>query len=309
MPAYKPADLLNEYKKGLQGAIWEEHIFEELMSSSKYGYFSDGAGRIKDSGKGKLCLPFKSVLKFDPKAYTERQTTGDCVSHSTRNAVDLTRAVEIDVKGEREGWHTRSATEAIYGARGHGMQGMSCSRAATFVSKTGGVILRKDYPGVADFSKYNGSLGASWGARGLPDKVIDLANDHQVRTVSLIRSVEEARDAIANGYGLSVCSGYGFSSKRDSKGISRRSGSWAHAMAWIAVDDTHDRHNETLFLVQNSWGLWNSGPKVHDQPEGSFWIRESDAAGMISGNGAYAFSNFNGFKPQKLPDIGFVDYL
>ena len=305
----KPEDLLDAYKNGLPGTRWEEHMFEYLMENSKYGYFSDGADKIKDSGKGKLCLPFKSVLKFDPKSYTERQTTGDCVSHSTRNAVDLTRAVEIDVKGEREGWHERGATEAIYGARGHGGQGMSCARAATFVSQTGGVVLRKNYPGVADFSKYNGNLGASWGAKGLPDKVIDVANDHQIKTVSLIRSVEEARDALANGYGLSVCSGYGFSSKRDSKGIARKSGSWAHAMAWIAVDDTRERHNETLFLVQNSWGLWNSGPKVHDQPDGSFWIRESDAAGMISGNGAYAFSSFNGFKPQKLPDIGFIDYL
>ena len=80
-------------------------------------------------------------------------------------------------------------------------------------------------------------------------------------------------------------------------------------MAWVAVDDTHDRYNETLFLVQNSWGLWNSGPKVHDQPDGSFWIRESDAAGMIAQRGSYAFSNVNGFPPQKLDDLGFVDYL
>ena len=33
------------------------------------------------------------------------------------------------------------------------------------------------------------------------------------------------------------------------------------------------------------------------------------AAGMLRQNGAYAFSDFNGFPPQKLPDYGFVDYL
>ena len=301
--------LYQEYSKGLQGCLWEDHVFQELIQISKYPYFGDASSRISDSGKGKLSLPFKSVLKFDSQAYSERQTTGDCVSHSTRNAVDLTRAVEIDIKGEREGWHYRGATEGIYGCRGHSGQGMSCSRAATFVSKTGGILLRKNYPGIADFSKYNGSMGAKWGARGLPDKVIDEANDHQVKTVSLVKSVEEARDALANGYGISVCSGYGFSNSRDSKGIARRSGSWSHAMAWIACDDTHERFKETLFLVQNSWGKWNSGPKVHDQPDGSFWIREKDAAGMLSGRGAYAFSNVNGFPPQKLPDYGFVDYL
>jgi hypothetical protein len=309
MPRLSSEQLLDQYRKGFLGAIWEEHVFEELLDASKYPYFGDGASRIVGSGKDKLSLPFKAVLNFDKKAYTERQTTGDCVSHSTRNAVDLSRAVEIAVKGEREGWHARSATEAIYGARGHGGQGMSCSRAATFVSKNGGILLRKNYPGIADFSKYNGNLGASWGGRGLPDKVIDEAEKHQVQTVSLIRTVEEARDALANGYGMSVCSGYGFSNKRDSKGIARKSGSWAHAMAWVACDDSHERFKETLFLVQNSWGIWNSGPKVHDQPDGSFWIRESDAAGMLSGNGAYAFSNVNGFPPQKLSDLGFVDYL
>lgn len=310
MPTMKPEDLYNAYKTGFSGCLWEQHVYDKLMAESRYPFFSDGAkGSIVGSGKGKLSLPYKSVLKFDSKAYSERQSTGDCVSHGTRSAVDLSRAVEIDIKGEPEGWHARGATEAIYGARGHGGQGMSCSRAAQFVSKTGGIILRKNYPGIADFSKYNGSMGANWGSRGLPDKVIDEADNHQVQTVSLVKTVEEARDSLANGYGLAVCSGYGFSNKRDSKGIARKSGSWAHCMAWIAVDDTRERHNEILFLVQNSWGVWNSGPKVHDQPDGSFWIRESDAAGMLKQNGSYAFSNVNGFKPQKLPDYGFVDYL
>lgn len=303
-------DLYEEYRNGYSGCLWEEHVFDQLMSESKYALFGDGAKKgLVGSGKGKLCLPYKSVLKFDSKAYTERQSTGDCVSHGTRSAVDLSRAIEIDIKGEPEGWHARGATEAIYGARGHSGQGMSCSRAAQFVSKTGGIVLRQNYPGVADFSKYNGNMGANWGGRGLPDKVIDVADDHQVKTVSLVKTVEEARDALANGYGLAVCSSYGFSNKRDSKGIARKSGGWSHCMAWIAVDDSGERHKETLFLVQNSWGKWNDGPKFMDQPDGSFWIRQADAEGMLRQNGSYAFSNIDGFKPQTLPDYGFVDYL
>ena len=302
-----PQDLYNNYKNGFSGCLWEQHVFDDLVETSKYAYFSDGASKIKGSGKGKLSTPYKSVLKFDKKPYLERQSTGDCVSHGTRNAVDLTRAVEIDIKGEPESWVAKGATEAIYGARGHGGQGMSCSRAAQFVSKTGGVVLRKNYPGVADFSKYNGSMGANWGPRGLPDKVIDVANDHQVRTVSLIKTIDEARDALANGYGIAVCSGYGFSNKRDSKGIARKSGGWSHCMAWIACDDTG---KEPLFLVQNSWGKWNDGghPDWGPIPDGSFLIRAEDAAGMLKANGSYAFSDFNGFPPQTLPDYGF-DYL
>jgi hypothetical protein len=185
---------------------------------------------------------------------------------------------------------------------------MSCARSAEFVSKNGGILLRKNYKGVADFTKYNGNLGAGWGARGLPDPVIDAANDHQIKTVSLVRTIEEARDALANGYGLSVCSNYGFSNKRDKKGVANVSGNWAHAMAWIACDDTG---SEPLFLVQNSWGKWNDGghPDWGSIPDGSFLIRAEVAAGMLAANGSYAFSNFDGFPLQKLPSYGFEEYL
>ena len=303
-----PQELYIEYRKGFNGCLWEEHIFEELIESSKYGYFKQGSKKIKNSGKGKLSAPFKSVLKFDRNAYIERQTTGDCVSHATRSAVDVSRAVEIHIKGERESWIARGATEAIYGCRGHGGQDMSCSRAAAFVSQNGGVLVRKNYPGIIDLSRYNSKIGTSWGARGLPDKVVNKADDHQIKTVSLIRTVEEARDALANGYGLSVCSSYGFSNRRDSKGFARKSGSWAHAMSWTACDDTG---KEPAFLVQNSWGKWNDGghPEWGKIPDGSFLIHADVAEGMLRQNGAYAFSNFDGFPPQKLPDYGFGEYL
>lgn len=308
MARLTPQDLYNNYRKGFNGCIWEQQIFDNLMENSKYALFGDASKRIKNSGKGKLSVPYKSVMKFDKNPYNERQTTGDCVSHGTRNACDVSRAVEIDLNEEKEAWVARGATEAIYGARGWSGQGMSCARAAEFVSKFGGIIVRKNYPGIADFTKYNGNMGAGWGGRGLPDPVIDLANDHQIKTVSLIQTVEEARDALANGYGLAVCSNFGFSNKRDKKGISNPSGSWAHCMAWIACDDTG---SEPLFLVQNSWGKWNDGghPEWGPIPDGSFLIRGSVAGEMLSQNGSYAFSNFDGFPLQKLPSYGFEDYL
>jgi len=308
MPRLSPKELYDDYRKGFSGCIWEQHHFDHLMETLKYPLFGDASKKIKNSGKGKLSTPYKSVLKFDKNPYNERQTTGDCVSHGTRNACDVSRAVEIDVDGEKESWIAKGATEAIYGARGFSGQGMSCSRAAEFVSKTGGVLVRQNYKGVVDLSKYNGNLGAGWGGRGLPDKVIDLANDHQIKTTSLVRTLEEARDALSNGYGLAVCSNYGFSNKRDKKGFASESGSWGHCMAWIACDDTG---GEPAFLVQNSWGKWNDGghPEWGPIPDGSFLIHADTAAGMLKQNGAYAFSNFDGFPLQKLPDYGFGEYL
>lgn len=294
-----PKDLLKAYKSGFVGSWCDPEDTDKFLGELPHPLFGAAAFNLYGSGKGKLALLYKSAQKFDPTfGYHESQTVGDCVAHSTRNAVDVTRCHEI-IGGEREEFVARGATEAIYGARGHGGEGMSCSVAARFVNKNGGILIRKDY-GFVNLSKYNGSLGDRWGSRGVPSEVVNEAKKHQVITVSLINTVEQARDAIANGYAISVCSGSGFSSRRDKYGIAKRSGGWSHAMAWVAVDDTHEIYNETLFLVQNSWGVWNSGPRRLDQPEGSFWIRERDAAEMLAQNGSWVFSDVDGFPPRNV---------
>lgn len=294
-----PRDILSAYKDGLMGAWCDPEDVDKLLGELPHPLFGAAAYDLYGAGEGKTVLLYKEVQKVDPSfGYHEKQTTGDCVSHATRNAVDCTRIHEV-INGEPEGWHTRSATEAIYGSRGHSGQGMSCSGAARFVHQNGGILLRKDY-GFVDFTKYNSKTGTNWGRRGVPSDVKEEGQKHQVKTISLVKSIEEARDAIASGYALSVCSSYGFSSRRDKHGIASKSGSWSHAMAWVAVDDSREIYDETLFLVQNSWGTWNGGPKRHGQPDGSFWIRERDARGMLSQNGAWAFSNVDGFPARKV---------
>lgn len=302
-----PQELLDAYNNGLLGAECDPDDLKKLLGELKNPLFGVAAYDLAESGEGKLSLPFKSLLKFDPGfGPAERQTTGDCVSHSTRNAVDITRAVEIDINGEAESFVARGATEGIYQSRSHMGQGMTCSGAARYVNSQGGVLVRKDY-GEVDLSTYNSSLGAR---KRIPNSVfIKEAAKHQVKTISMVTTIEEARDALANGYALSCCSMLGFSSRRDKNGISRRQGRWAHAMAWIACDDTRELFNETLFLIQNSWGKWNAGPKRHGQPDGSFWVRESDARAILNARGSFVFSNFDGFPARQLPDYGLGSWL
>lgn len=306
MPFDRPKDILDAYKNGLIGNPFDPRELDVFLGEARYPMFGPAAYQLKDTGKGKLVLLHEIIKSFDPNfGEEEKQGTGDCTSHGTRNATDLSRATEI-YAGERESFVARGATEPIYGHRGHSGQGMSVVRAARFVTSEGGILLRKNYDGVVDLSQYTPRIGMSWGRRGVPSDVLNLAKEHSFQTSSLVTTVEEARDAIANGYALTVGSNYGFSSRRDKHGIARRSGRWNHCMCWAAVDDTKQRLNETLFLIINSWGRWNSGPKVLGQPEGSFWIRESDAAGMLRQNQAYALSGFNGFPPRKV-DFGMFD--
>ena len=89
-----PRDLLNAYRNGFDGAVCDPEETAELLGRLKTPLFGATAYKLFGAGEGKLSLPFLSLLKFD-KGFgpAEKQTTGDCVSHSTRNAIDITRAV------------------------------------------------------------------------------------------------------------------------------------------------------------------------------------------------------------------------
>lgn len=308
MAKMTPKQLYDKYSNGFKGCLWEETIYEYLMEKSKHPLFGDASSRIKNSGKGKLSLPFLSYLTFDKKAFSERQTDSDCVSHSVRNVCDVSRAVEIDIKKEKESWLARGATEIIYLSRGHSSAGMSCARAVDFVTRVGGILIRKNYPGVVDLTKYNSRIGSNRNGRGPSDEMLNVAQKHQMKTASLVKSVDEAIDAIANGYAVSICSSYGFSNRRDNNGFCKRKGSWMHALSLIGIDD-YSKHKGAV--IANSWGSWCSGgnPEWGELPIGCFMISYDDLEGMIKHNGSYAVSNFDGFPPQKLPDYGFTNYL
>lgn len=304
----EPEELVAAYASGLQGAVKDPEADAALDAAMQYATFAEASDAfgLAGSGEGKLSLPFMSVLKFSKEQYRYAQKRGDCVSFGTRNAVDLTRAVEIDLKKEPEAWENDTATEPIYWYRGHSGEGASCARLAEWVNSAGGLLLRQPYPELnLDLSVYNASIGRD-GRTGPPANVVNEAKKHPVQQVTRITSVAQARDCLANGYGVNCCSSYGFSSTRDANGIARRKGSWAHSMAWTAVDarpETIDKFGGMLFLVQNSWGYgWISGPRVHNQPEGSFWIVERDAAGMIASGGSFAFGNVQGWPARELPN-------
>ena len=53
MPRFTPDELYKNYRDGMPGCLWEEHIFEELIETSRYAYFKDGSKKIKNSGKAK----------------------------------------------------------------------------------------------------------------------------------------------------------------------------------------------------------------------------------------------------------------
>lgn len=307
---FTSADIVRAYNDGLVGSYCDPDATAQFLRSLPMPLFGD---TLAGDGAGKVSLAFKAVIQFEErtgrKPYDETQTTGDCVSHCVRGAIDVARANDPDIQST-EDWIDRTATEPLYGARGHGGQGASCSTIVEWAHKTGGLMLRKKYPDLnLDLTEYDAGIGIRWGSRGVPAAVTSEAKKHQVGTVSLVTSWQQARDAIANGYGLVCCSSVGFDRmRRDSEGVIPPSGTWHHAMQWHAADDT--RPGDCRFCIQNSWG-WNAhtGPKVHDQPEGSFWITQKTAERMIAMGGTYAVSNVAGFPKRQLKDWGGKEIL
>jgi len=303
-----PQDLVNAYSNGFKGVRIDRASYYSMdrVINRVVHDFKD----VYKDARGKAHLPYKVVTIKEPQfGRYESQTTGDCVSHATRNSGMLDYCIDT-VFGLTE-YSGRFATENIYGHRGHGGQGANCSRLASYVGPNGpgGFLVRKKYGSgrnSVDLSVYNSRTGHNWGRSGTPKWLSEIADDNKALKVYSIKSMDDVITSLSLGYGISFCSSYGFSSKRNEDGVSEQRGSWAHAMAWIGVDDTdwaHQNYGGPLVLIQNSWGPnWNGGPKRHEQPDGSFWIRASVANKMIRNGAGYAIASVRGFNPVLVLD-------
>jgi hypothetical protein len=235
--------------------------------------FSDVGKHLASSGAGKTVLLYEAARNvwgrdLDPGP----QLIGDCVSWGFSGCVDLVACIEV-LAGEAEGfsWGLRTCTEALYalsrveygnldGSSEDGSRGAWASAAVL----QGGTLSRQR------LGAYDPDRAKRWGASGLPDELEPEAREHLIRKSTLVRTFEEARDAIANGYSIAVCSSQGFKLVRDAEGFAAPSGTWYHCMKFIGSRDDH----RPGLLCMNSWGSDRPlGPKgEHDIPDGSFWV-------------------------------------
>ena len=292
---------------GPMGHVYDWRQVEATLAASPTPSFASTGREIYGSGEGKTVCLWLALEKLLGTFPVHEQTIGDCVSHGFGTGIDVLQAVEIQ-SGDNERWVAETATESIYAisrvergkrqiGRGDGSVG---AWAADAVSKWG-VLQRVQY-GQHDLRQYSGPLAKKWGWDGLPDELEPKAAPFKVGVTSLVTTYEQARDAIANGYPVAVCSDQGFDDVRDSEGFSRAMGSWAHCMVFLGVDDNPKRPG---LLCMNSWGRnWIRGPKRLGQPDGSFWVDAQVANRMLGRNpDSWALGKFSGYPAQNL------DYL
>jgi hypothetical protein len=306
-----PYSLLRAYEDGMQGYIFNPREREEFLESQRYAYFNEP--NISGVGLGKRALLWQYTLKLDPKAFSERQTTGDCVSHGSRNARDTTRAVEILVNKEPESWFARGATEPTYGARGHGGQGMSPARASQF-ERDVGFLARKDYE-IVDLSKYDSTIGTRWGRTGVPSEVQELCKKNKVGRIANVRTQRELMDALFNGYACHSGQYAAWQPSPSSRNVHELAAKgWNHDMAVLGYDDTKEHWPFRVWFVVNSWGAWNQPikdwPKDYPpQVPGMIVTTEEDFDVCVSSGDCWVYGSIDGYPPQRLPDYGTIGLL
>lgn len=305
-----PYSILNAYaNEGLTGYIQDPKAKVSFLESQKVQYFSEP--NIKGMGQGKRALLFGYLRQLDPRAFEEKQITGDCVAHGSRNARDMTRVARILAHGEPWAFYKRGALEPTYGARGHSGQGMSPAMASRF-ERDVGFLAREDY-GVVDLSTYS-SVGIGWGGRGVPSEVKEKC-DKKVGTITLVRSQADLMDAMVNGYAAHSGQYAAWSAEPNKQHYhSRVSPGWHHDMAIGGYDDTKKFWPFRVWFLMQEWGQWNQAPKEwpDDYPPyvpGMIVVKDDDFQVCIENEDCWVYSDVGGYPPQKLPDYGTLGML
>lgn len=243
-----------------------------------------------------------STKLFGSHIPTLNQLIGDCVSQGAANIVQYLEVTEIMRLKQPERYRP-IFQPYIYGVSrvqiGKKQLGNSDGSLGIWAAK--GVkeygVIAADESGVP---KYTAEVAKSWGKSGPPANFIQEGKKHLIQTVAKVNSYEMVRDAIANGYGVTVACNRGFKMQ----GVANRgklwgvpSGVWMHQTALIGLDD--DRARPGCYLM-NSWGPNAHGKPVDEAPPGGFWIDAEVVDYMVRQDDSWAFSQFNGFPEQNL---------
>lgn len=232
-------------------------------------------------------------------------SVGSCVSFGTSRAIERTLAVQIALQGRGEEFHPLVEEVSYAGSRvevGGGRirgDGSIGAWAAEFSRKWG--VVRRGVHGSYDLTTYSPERARSWGRSGVPDDLEPIARQHPVKDVTRVNSWDEAKRALASGYGIAICSDVGFAGmRRDSRGILNASGSWAHCMA---LDGYHIEANGAEWgHIENSWGAdAHSGPVGWGDPNtAGFWTSSKTIDRMLAQKDSWAFADVKGFPARKI---------
>jgi hypothetical protein len=248
------------------------------------------------------------------------QLIGDCTSWSGSHAVEGTEGAELAALGQGK-WQ-RIFPPWLYGAGRQWVwkqnvvgplpdEGCSVGAIARAAQQYG--VLSWDDAKAAGY-EYSAQLARDWGRNGPPAKLKELAAAHKIGSPSPMRSADDVRDAICNGYGVAVGSDFTTGDLNSANGrdaykivdgrivaenIAPRLGikqRWHHALCIDGYDGTG---SQPYFHIQNSWYPTSHPAPIDDSPVCGFWVVRATVAYMVSQGDGFAFPDFEGFVDRK----------
>ncbi len=243
------------------------------------------------------------------RAYNQG-SVGSCTGNAAACVVTTLSACEIVMSQKPHEFKAFASADALYGlgrekANMLGQSGDGCYGASLAEAVTDfGTLYCMHYESAGiDLTNYNEKRCKKFGTKGVGNMLKTIAADHQVLNAVNVKNAKEAWSLIGSGYPINVCSNVGFQNKRGPEGVIEPAGTWNHAMA-ITARRTSAKYGR-LFLIQNSWGDdWNATGYTDDEPNCSFWVRESVVDKMLKQGDSFAYSGLNGFRKTNLPDLG-----
>jgi hypothetical protein len=271
-----------------------------------------------DYGEGKVLLTelWKHPAVVDAIGYEypgTKQFSGCCVGAGGGNALFTLIAADAITRSQPEEiaiphWLLPYGRSRFYMGEptpGEGSLGGTFAQAV----REDGTVKATD-PGLPEFR--NGD-GLEWGEEteiswsdGDARQTLDLLEHSRkflVGTTAECSSADNVRDAIVNGYPVTIASNWGGLMKCPTEGdppvlLNRRSGSWAHQMS---VHNWYDHPTlGEIFWIQNQWGKNTHGTDPAGGPGGGFWVKSADIDFICRNGEVFAFSGFNGFPARQV---------
>lgn len=285
--------------KGWLGKTAAKKAWATLKDSPSFMKFN--LAGVQGSRRLMLWDVTRKVLGKDTPNYP--QEIGDCVSFGAKNAIEYLICTEMLMNGERETFkpifppYLYGTGRVFVGGGQINGDGSLGSWMAEAVIKYGAIP--SDMEGCP---KYSGSIARQWGNRpGPAQKFVDEGKQHPVKKAAQINNWDELVVAICNGYPCTVASNQGFNMEASRDGFHAPSGSWAHQMCIIGVDD---EASDPYAIILNNWGDVHGRLKDfntnEDLPVGVLRVRKRTIERMIAAEETFAFSNFDGFPDRPI---------
>lgn len=247
----------------------------------------------------------------------------NCVGSNGHNALVTLAAIEIRTLNQPEEFrrlfwpYTYGLSRKIGGMSGRG-EGSFGSAWAEAILEYG--IFEEDPEGedLEDAKEKDGwivhssAVELKWSDGGaIPEKLKAIGRKNRVRTVAPIRRVEDAVEAAANGYTMTIASMFGTKPRKSGTPPVLLGGwddQWAHQM-WI--DEFWDHPTlGPIFHFGNDWGwgVHGSDPDPENGPPNcGFYVTEKTLGSILAKRDAecYALSAYDGYPARDIWDWGF----